>query len=92
LGLGYSRAPIGSFTGTGMHGGKIFIRTEVELPPLPAQVTKEKATAEEIEEIKPYIEKFCKYFNLEAEQFFKDNYMVLKPNAKNPYKQLYVAN
>ncbi|MDR2699883.1 MAG: glutamate synthase [Nitrososphaerota archaeon] len=84
--------PIGNFTGTGMHGGKIFIKTDKELIGLPAQVTAEIASKEDLIEIKPYISEFAEYFNMNSQSLLKGQFYVLKPNAKNPYKQLYTAN
>ncbi|MDR0223100.1 MAG: glutamate synthase [Oscillospiraceae bacterium] len=92
LGIGVGEIPAGNFTGTGMHGGKIFIRTDGELSGLPAQVTAEIASAGDLEEIKPYVSEFAGYFNLNPETLIKHRFYVLKPNAKNPYKQLYTAN
>jgi glutamate synthase domain-containing protein 3 len=92
MGLGTDDVPVGNFTGTGMHGGRIFIRTKKELSSLPAQVIVETATDEDLKEIKPYIGEFAGFFNLNAEQLVKEKFYVLKPNAKNPYKQLYTTN
>jgi glutamate synthase domain-containing protein 3 len=92
LGIGMQDLPVWYFTGTGMHGGKIFIRTERELASLPEQVTAEKAGSGDLEEIAPYVVEFSEYFGMDAQQLLKDSFHVLKPNAKNPYKQLYVAN
>mgnify|MGYP000032340806 FL=1 len=40
------RAPVGRFCAAGMHGGKIFLRTEAELPfDLPSQVSAHRADA-----------------------------------------------
>lgn len=48
------RAPVGRFCAAGMHGGKIFLRTEAELPfDLPSQVSAHRADAKELEEIRP---------------------------------------
>jgi glutamate synthase domain-containing protein 3 len=91
LGLGVEEVPVGNFTGTGMHGGKIFIRTNKELANLPAQVTAEQASAEDLKEIEPYITEFAKYFGMDAAPLMKDRFYILRPNAKNPYKQLYTA-
>jgi glutamate synthase domain-containing protein 3 len=91
LGIGSDTAPVGYFTGTGMHGGRIFIRTNEELTSLPAQVTAETATADDLREIEPYISEFVGLFNMDA-RLSQDRFLVLKPNAKNPYKQLYTAN
>ena len=92
LGIGSKDAPVGNFTGTGMHGGRIFLRSDKELTALPSQVTKEIATDEDLHEIKPYIAEFAGYFKMDAQTLLKDRFFVLKPNAKNPYKQLYTAN
>jgi glutamate synthase domain-containing protein 3 len=92
LGLGSQEAPIWYFTGTGMHGGKIFVRTEKELDSLPEQVIAEIATDSDIKEIVPYITEFAGHFSMDAQELLKDQYYVLKPNARNPYKQLYTAN
>lgn len=92
LGLGSADIPVGNFTGTGMHGGKIFIRTDQALSGLPKQVTAEIATPGDLLEITPYLSEFTAYFNLDAEPLLKDRFYVLKPNAKNPYQQLYIAN
>jgi glutamate synthase domain-containing protein 3 len=92
LGIGSMEVPIGDFTGTGMHGGRIFIRTNEELTGLPAQVISEIALDKDLQVIKPYIAEFAGYFGMNAETLIKDRFYLLKPNAKNPYKQLYTAN
>jgi len=92
LGIGSDDVPVGNFTGTGMHGGRIFIRTEKELAGLPEQVVAEVASAEELQEIAPYILSFAKAFGMDSERLIKDRFYILKPNAKNPYKRLYTAN
>ena len=92
LGIGANGAPVGNFTGTGMHGGKIFIRTDKELVALPAQVTVDEASKDELCEIGPIIGEFADHFGMDAKSFLKDKFLVLRPNAKNPYKQLYTTN
>jgi len=91
LSLGTDEIPVGNFTGTGMHGGKIFIRTNKELANLPAQVIAELCSADDLKEIEPYIAEFAKHFGMDASSIMKDRFYILKPNAKNPYKQLYTA-
>ncbi|MCL2029219.1 MAG: glutamate synthase [Deltaproteobacteria bacterium] len=92
LGIDSDSAPVGNFTGTGMHGGKIYIRTRNELTSLPAQVIAEIAEGDDLRGILPYISEFSGYFGLDAERLLEDRYYVLKPNATNPYHQLYTAN
>jgi glutamate synthase domain-containing protein 3 len=92
LGIDCEAVPVGNFTGTGMHGGKIFIRTDKELSNLPAQVAAERASGDDLKEIEPYVSEFAELFGLSAASLLKDKFYVLRPNAKNPYKQLYTAN
>ena len=92
LGIGSADVPVGNFTGTGMHGGKIFIRTDGDLKDLPRQVSAEVAGEDDLREIEPYISEFAGYFKTDAARLLKSRYYVLRPNAKNPYKQLYTAN
>ena len=92
FGIGTEDVPVGNFIGTGMHGGKIFIRTDRELTGLPEQVIAEIATDEDLQEIETYVSEFAGYFSMDTETFTKKRFYVLKPNAKNPYTQLYVKN
>jgi glutamate synthase domain-containing protein 3 len=92
LGIGTSDVPVGNFTGTGMHRGKIFIRTDKELARLPAQVTAEIASDEDLRDIAPHVAEFAGCFRMQTEQLMKDKFYILRPNAKNPYKQLYTTH
>jgi len=92
LGLDSDKVPIGNFTGTGMHGGKIFVRTRQEIIGLPDQVTTEIATDDDLLAISPLLYEFSTYFHMNAEKILQDQFYVLKPNVENPYRQLYVIN
>ena len=93
LGLGESDgAPVGYFCGTGMHGGKIFLRTKTLPSGLPDQVTARVATKEDMKAALPYIETYCQKFGADQEKILADTFYILTPDTKNPYKQLYVYN
>ncbi len=92
LGIGTEDEPVGNFTGAGMHGGRIFIRTDTILKGLPKQVTAQMATEKELAEIIPFIRKFAGTFKFDGEKLLKGPFCELLPNASNPYKQLYTAN
>jgi len=85
-------SPVGDFCGTGMHGGKIFLRTDVLPDDLPVQVVVNKATEEDLAEIMPFIDSYCENFGTEKAKVMSKGFYVLTPNTKNPYKQLYCAN
>ena len=57
LGIGVEGCPVGHFCGTGMHGGEMFIRSDVMPKGLPVQVCCTVATAEEKESIRHYVER-----------------------------------
>lgn len=87
------RAPVGRFCAAGIHGGKIFLRTEAELPfDLPSQVSAHRADAKELEEIRPFVEKYAHAFGRNAAEILRGTFQVLIPNTANPYKSLYVTN
>lgn len=92
LGIGSENIPVGNFCGTGMHGGKIFIRSSKELKLLPEQVMAAEATAEDMTGISALLKEYCGLFSLNYNALVKDRFQVLTPNAKNPYRRLYTYN
>lgn len=92
LGLGYEDiCPVGSFCGTGMHGGAIYIRTDV-VPHVPAQVMVTDATDADKEEIRADVDKYTAAFGGNTDDILSAHFFKLIPNTQNPYKQLYVNN
>lgn len=93
LGLGVEgRAPVDAFCATGMHGGAIYLRSDVLPDDLPSQVVARRATAEDLSDIETYVLPFCARFGLDAASVMDHNFYCLKPNTNNPYKQLYTQN
>jgi glutamate synthase domain-containing protein 3 len=93
LGIGAGgAAPVGRFTGTGMHGGAIFLRCDETPDDLPEQVVCGAATSEDKQRIERYVREFSAIFGFDADALLGSNYYILTPNASNPYKQLYTAN
>lgn len=92
LGIGVEGCPVGHFCGTGMHGGEMFIRSDVMPKGLPVQVCCTVATPEEKESIRHYVERFVKHFGNDVDTLLSSNFFKLTPNSASPYKQLYVNN
>ena len=92
LGLGADTVPLGNYTGTGMHGGEIWVRSTEEPANLPAQVAYKIADKEELKQIKGYIEEYAELFKADLKEIYGAPFYLMKPNVKNPYKQLYTEN
>lgn len=93
LGLGYEEEiPVGNFCGTGMHGGKIFLRCRHLPQDLPQQVQATVASTGDKDEIRPLVTQFCQAFGEDEDSVMKSNFFVLTPNTKNPYHRLYTPN
>lgn len=92
LGLTENDLQIDYFTGAGMHGGKIFARCKDAPKGLPQQVAAAAATEDDLSEITEYLELYTSVFSLDFDDIINSSFYVLKPNAKNPYKRLYVSN
>jgi glutamate synthase domain-containing protein 3 len=77
------------YIGTGMHGGVIYIRGKVE----DYQLGKEVGTAELDESdslmIKNCVEEYATYFNRDAEEIMKKQFIKLYPKWLRPYGRLY---
>lgn len=93
LGLGSKRKiPVGNLSGTGMHGGQMFLRCS-ELPAdLPPQVTAARAGKEDMAGIDAYLNEFCAAFGISIEEVLAKPFFVVRPNSANPYKNLYTFN
>lgn len=92
LGLGAEKTPVGNFCGTGMHGGKIFIRCKRLPHDLPPQVKARRASAEDLSSIEGILSEFCKEFSVSEKELENEHFYLLTPDSANPYKQLYVTN
>lgn len=86
------KIPVGNLCGTGMHGGRMYLRGE-ELPAdLPKQVEARKATAEDMAALDAHLDEFCATFGVSKDEILSKPFFVLVPNTKNPYKSLYTVN
>lgn len=80
------------FPCTGMHGGKMVFRGDVSNIRFPDQVSLHSATAEDMAEIRPYVQEYARLFGRDADALLRDPYTVVTPGSSNPYQQMYVAN
>lgn len=93
LGLNGDGKPIVSnFPGTGMHGGKMFLRSDCSGIRFPRQVAAHTASEEEKAEIAPFVREYAALFGCDAAPLLAADYTVITPDSSNPYHQLYVGN
>lgn len=83
---------VGYFPCTGMHGGKMYLRSSCENVVFPEQVTARPATEADKRELRAYVTEYCQIFGLETEAVLSSPFTVVTPDSKNPYRQMYVAN
>ena len=83
---------VANFPCTGMHGGKMYLRSRCEGIHFPHQVLARPATAEDMDEISDYLHEFCEIFGYDEKTVFDADFTVITPSSKNPYQQMYVAN
>lgn len=83
---------VGFFPCTGMHGGKMFLRSDCKDVKFPSQVTARPADEADMEELTTYVSEYCEVFGYDMNDVLNAPFTVVTPDSKNPYKQMYVAN
>ncbi len=83
---------VGFFPCTGMHGGKIFLRSDCKGVTFPEQVTARAADEADKSELRGHIAEFCAVFGYDMDEILSAPFTVVTPDSKNPYRQMYVAN
>ena len=81
---------VGGYLGTGMHGGEIYLRGEVE----PWQCGKEvgvfAASEEDMTALKPVLEEYCSTLGVDIDEVLSVPFTKLVPVSHRPYGKLYV--
>lgn len=75
--------------GTGMHGGLIFLRGEVEEYQLGKEAAHGPATPEDVATIRPFVEEYVGYFGGDAETILASGFTKLWPKSSRPFGGLY---
>jgi glutamate synthase domain-containing protein 3 len=80
---------VGGYLGTGMHGGAIYLRGEVE----PWQCGKEvgvfQANEDDMADIKPVLAEYCEALGMDLEEVLSAPFTKLIPVSHRPYGKLY---
>ncbi|MDO4847486.1 MAG: glutamate synthase [Clostridiaceae bacterium] len=83
---------VSNFTCTGMHGGKMYLRSDCKNIVFPNQVTAKRADENDLKQLRKHLTEYCKLFSLNIDEVLDSPFTVVSPDSKNPYKQMYVAN
>lgn len=89
LGLNGEGPIVGDYLGTGMHGGMIFIRGEVDKDRCGAEVGVLEPDADDMKVLKDALTEYCKDLNLKLEDVMSKGFKKLVPVSLRPYGNLY---
>lgn len=92
LGIGADQKSIaGRFVGTGMHGGAIYLRGEVESWQVGREVTIAEPNDDDKVIIERLVNEYCVNFNESPELILKEKFVKLYALNKRPYGNMYVG-
>ncbi|AEE96887.1 hypothetical protein [Mahella australiensis] len=89
IGLQADESVVGNYCGTGMHGGVIYIRGEVDKYRLGKEADMQSIDDKDQKVLRMYIEQFAEYFDYDAEDILNGTFTKLVPFGKRPYGKLY---
>ena len=91
--LGLCRADdypiVGSYCGTGMHGGAIYLRGDVEDHQLGKEVARQALSADDTVCIEDNVRTFCDAFGLSPTEIMDSGFIKLAPHSSRPYGRIY---
>src|SRR3989304_8129094 len=70
---------VGNYTGTGMHGGKIYIRANIEDHKLGKEVKKSVPDKDDLDLLDKYITAYCNLFNINRKKISNGSFLKLVP-------------
>jgi len=80
---------VGNYTGTGMHGGKIYIRGSLEDYKLGKEVKKAELDKGDLNVLNRYIKNYYNFFNPDKVKVLASSFLKLVPHSHRPYGKLY---
>ena len=89
LGLEGNDELVGDFVGTGMHGGSIFVRGEVDERTLGKEVKIARPDEDDMTLLHRHLSDFCRCFDVDLEEILREPFLKLYPYTYRPYGRLY---
>jgi glutamate synthase domain-containing protein 3 len=82
-------AIVGNYCGTGMHGGAMYIRGNIEDYQLGKEVKKFSLNKQDDEILRKYLREYCSCFSLSLKEVAGGSFLKLIPSSHRPYGKLY---
>ncbi|MFH1059113.1 MAG: hypothetical protein V1797_10625 [Pseudomonadota bacterium] len=89
LNLADNPQPAGYLVGTGMHGGAIFVRGQIDQSQVGAEVGFEALSDQEWETLQALLAEFFADLGLAPREFSREEFQKLYPKSRRPYGNLY---
>ncbi|MCA1988434.1 MAG: hypothetical protein LDL07_04690 [Desulfarculus sp.] len=89
LNLADNPQPAGYLVGTGMHGGAIYLRGQIDQSQVGAEVGFDQLSDQEWEMVQNLVAEFCGDLGLAPRQFGREEFTKLYPKSRRPYGNLY---
>ena len=84
---------VNNFCGTGMHGGKIYLRCKALPHKIPEQVCAQKIRGCDDRELSDIVKDYCGHFEcMNPDELLDADFYMLTPNSENPYHRMYTDN
>jgi len=80
---------VGGYLGTGMHGGEIYVRGEVESWQCGKEVGVFAATDEDLAGLRPILAEYCEAFSMDVDEVLSGAFTRLVPISHRPYGKMY---
>lgn len=89
LGAGTNGSPVGSYLGTGMHGGTIYIRGKVEDHQLGREVRIFPLCRDDVSFLSGVLDEYSRDMEVDTGEFKLEDFIKLSPFSHRPYGNMY---
>jgi glutamate synthase domain-containing protein 3 len=89
LGRGSDRPEIDRGIGSGIHGGQIVIRGDLDEAVLGVGAKLSPVPEQGMEELAPFVREYCAHFGFDAGPFLEDRYLKVVPASSRPFASMY---
>lgn len=81
----------GDYVGTGMHGGVIYVRGDIDEYNLGREVIKSEPEAKDVSTLGKLVGEYCTYFGSDFDDIMRKPFIKLAPRSHRPYENMYTS-